>query len=69
MPQKDAAILDVRGLADPAAAIGAVLEAGLLPLTIVASLDPVSLLSGRQQPLRWTRQQRGSAWIVDILPA
>lgn len=67
MPHKDAAILDVRGLTDPAAAIKAVLEAGLLPLTIVASLDPVSLLGARRDLLRWTRQQRGSAWIVDVL--
>lgn len=68
MPQKDAAILDVRGLADPAAAILAVLEAGLLPLTIVASLDPVALLGARRDRLRCHSQQRGSAWIVDVLP-
>ncbi|MFT4974343.1 MAG: hypothetical protein ACI8S6_000225 [Myxococcota bacterium] len=66
---KDTAILDVRGTTDPAAQIAAVIEAGLLPLTIIASCDPVTLLQDSLRSLRWTRQQSGTSWIVDVLPA
>jgi len=67
-PEKDTAILDVRGTPDPIARVRAVIEAGLFPLTIITSLDPSWLLADCGA-LRWTHQQQGASWIVDVLRA
>ncbi|MEL6346805.1 MAG: hypothetical protein AAFV53_27075 [Myxococcota bacterium] len=66
---KALAILDVRDLSNPLRTIQEVLEAGILPLTIITSQDPDALRQMIGGAWRWHRQQTGGSWVIDITPA